>query len=285
MKKAFPNKVWLNGHWKSSKEATVSAFDRGFLLGDGIYDVIPYFHGEPFQLEAHMQRLQSGLDAIGLSCNIQSLPEIFKQAIDKEALSDVTSGVYVQITRGVAPRAHHYPEQYEPTLLVYAFPVHLPDRNNMAAIWLAEDERWHRCDIKSISLMANVKANNEAYTRGAYETVLIRDGKLTEGSHSSAFFVRDDTVITHPKNQFILPGITRQVVIDICKEKDISIREEALPVEELSTVDEAFLTGTTTQVLAVGTIQHKGGTWQIGKQPGPVTAEIQQAYYQQIKQL
>lgn len=285
MQKPYPKEVWLNGQWLPHDQATVSVFDRGFMLGDGVYEVIPCYNNRPFTLQEHLQRLQSGLRETAIAFDALSLQDHVAEAIDNAALPDGDGAVYMQITRGAAPRAHRFPAQSTPTVLIYAFPLTMKGfRLRMATTVISEDIRWHRCDIKSISLIANVRANEDAHSQGADENIFHRNGLMTEGSHTSLFLVRDGVVYTHPETPLILPGITRRVVIDLCHELEIPVREKAVPVKELAQMDEVFLTGTTAQVLAVGTIRNGMAACTPGDQAGPVTRRIQDAFLRRIQE-
>jgi D-alanine transaminase len=170
-------------------------------------------------------------------------------------------------------------------VLIYAFPLTMKGfRLRMAITVVSEDIRWHRCDIKSISLIANVRANEDAHSQGADENIFHRNGLMTEGSHTSLFLVRDGVVYTHPETPLILPGITRRIVIDLCHELEIPVREKAVPVEELAQMDEVFLTGTTAQVLAVGTIRNGMAACTPGDQATPVTRRIQDAFLRRVQE-
>ncbi len=284
MQKPYPKEVWLNGQWMPHDQATVSVFDRGFMLGDGVYEVIPCYNNRPFTLREHLQRLQSGLHETGITFDSLSLRDHIFEAIDKAALPDGDGAVYMQVTRGAAPRAHRFPAQSTPTVLMYTFPLALKGfEQRLATTVVSADVRWHRCDIKSVSLIANVMANENAYRQGADENIFHRNGVMTEGSHTSLFLVRDGVVYTHPETPFILSGITRRVVIDLCGELHIPVQEKAIPVEELAQMDEVFLTGTTVQVLAVGTIRNGAAVSTTGDQAGPLTRLIQAAFIRRVQ--
>src|SRR5690606_7210708 len=204
---------------------------------------------------------------------------------DAVSRNDHSSGiVYLQITRGVAPRTHYFPADTQPTVFVYAAPYAFDGfEKKLVNVVVTEDFRWHRCDIKSISLMANVLANEEAHQLEVAENIFHRGEYLTEGSHTSVFFVRDGVLFTHPEGGHILPGITRAVVLDIAKKLGVEVREEAVSLRELQWVSEAFLTGTTAQVTAIGTLRHHGEILQVGDgAAGPVTKRIQQAFMERI---
>jgi D-alanine transaminase len=251
-KKSFPKEVFLNGEWINPENAFISVFDRGFLLGDGIYEVTPFYEGKPFRLKDHLERLQYCLNEIEIEFDAFSLQEIMLEAVTRSGFLESDCAVYIQITRGVAPRTHFFPEEIQPAVLLYAFPAVLKGfENKQASVLVSEDLRWHRCDIKSISLLANIKANNEAHRLGLDENILVRDGFFTEGSHSSIFFLKNHRIFTHPEGPHILSGITRKVILEMCREMNLEISEIALPIDELKEVDEVFLTGTTTQILSV----------------------------------
>lgn len=282
MKKTYPNEVFLNGQWLAQEQATVSVFDRGFMLGDGIYEVIPYYQRKLFTLDEHIARLQYGLDQVGIAYDASMLKYPAAVALDRAGYDE--GAVYIQVTRGVAPRTHHFPAGAVPTVLLYAFAVSFGGfEQKCVDVMLSEEFRWQRCDIKSTSLMANVLANQAAHQAGVTEHILARQGLITEGSHTSVFFVRDNVVYTHPEGPHILPGITRRLVISLCQELAIPVREEAMATAQLSEVDEAFLTGTTSQVTAIGNIWVGDGQLALGTGGiGPITRRIQEAFIERI---
>lgn len=283
MKNSFPAEIYLNGIWTPQNHARVSVFDRGFLFGDGIYEVIPVYGNKAFTQNEHLLRMQEGLEAIGLSFDTSVFAEVILQAISRAKFAGGEGAVYLQVTRGMAPRAHRFPASITPTVIAYGFPVTLAGfERKLAHVILSLDERWHKCHIKSVSLLANVLSNQEAHHLGADENVMIREGYLTEGSHTNVFFVKKGVVYTHPTGSHILPGITRQLVLQLCEEYRIPIREEALHSSEISTMDEAFLTGTTTQILAIGRIMHQGEQSFVSHVTGPITKRLQEAFIHRI---
>lgn len=285
MKKHYPKEVFLNDRWIPASQATVSVFDRGFLLGDGIYEVIPFYRGKLFTLDEHLSRLQTGLTTVGMAYHVDQLRDTIAEAIAR--IGHPFGTLYIQITRGAAPRTHYFPDDAVPTVLLYASPfVFEGFEKKVVDVILSEDFRWHRCNIKSISLMANVLANNTAHQLGVAENVFHRGGYITEGSHTSIFFVREGVLFTHPEGEYILPGITRAVVLDIAKELGIEVCEEAVSTGDLLTVSETFLTGTTAQITAIGSFQMGGETLQMGEgYAGPVTRQIQQAFIKRVNGL
>jgi len=180
------------------------------------------------------------------------------------------------VTRGVAPRQHSYPGGIHPSVMMYAWPKTLPDINTAHASAVSmRDFRWSRCDIKSTSLLGNVMANQYAAGHQCYETLFEREGVITESSHCNVFFVKDDTVYTHPTGSYILDGISRQAVLELCRKLNMEVCLEGVPVSKLLTMDEAFLTGTSTQILALKEID---GHAFFKDEPGPVTRQLQQAF-------
>ena len=271
--------VYVNGHFSPKDQARISPDDRGFLFGDGVYESVRTFEGHLFRAAAHWRRLKNSLAAIG----IEGPPEAEVQTIAETLLerNDLRNGeatVYVQVTRGAAPRKHSYPQPaVPPTVYAFAASFAIPrdQYDSGTRVITVPDLRWARCDIKSISLLANVMANEAARAAGAHEAILVREGVVTEGSHSNFAAVRGGTLITHPVNQFILNGITRVVVLELCRELNIPVREVAVAEAELANLDEALLLGTTNDVMPVARINE----WTIGDgQPEAVTKRLQQAF-------
>ncbi|MCM4154520.1 aminotransferase class IV [Christiangramia antarctica] len=284
--KSYPEIVYFNGEWMKYDQAKISVFDRGFMFGDGIYEVTPFYEGKAFGLQEHLARLQYSMDEIMIELDAASLKPIMVEAISKSGLSSADAAVYIQVSRGVAPRTHYFPEDVEPTILIYAFPASLKAfENKQWSVLVSEDLRWHRCDIKSTSLLANVKSNTQSHRLGLDENLLLRNGLFTEGSHSTIFFIKNNVVYTHPEGPQILSGITRKFVMEICKELNIDVIEEAFPFSHLNTVDEAFLTGTTTQVMAVKEMFTDGNKIYDKPEIGSLTRKIQQAFIQKTRNL
>ncbi|MGV3704404.1 MAG: aminotransferase class IV [Arcticibacter sp.] len=283
MKKSFPKEVYLNGAWSAHDKAFVSVFDRGYLLGDGIYEVIPVYEGKPFAVGGHLERFQNGLKTVGIDFDVEELKPLILEAIGRSGLQNSDAAIYIQVTRGVAPRTHFFPEDVQPGVLLYAYPITLKGfEEKKASVIVTEDRRWHRCDIKSISLMANVLANNEAHKRGVAENLLARDGYVTEGSHTSVFFVKDGVLYTHPEDHHILPGVTRKVVISLCQELSLTVSEQALHVNDITSMDEIFLTGTTVQVTAVTSATMGDKEVYTAAEAGPLTRRLQKAFVERV---
>lgn len=278
-KKTYPDEVYFNGKWMPPGDAFISVFDRGFMLSDGVYEVTPFYKGDAFRMKDHLDRLKYSLRETGISFDVDSLEEVMNEALSRQELSTKDAAVYIQITRGVAPRTHFIPEDINPTILLYAYPVTLEGfEEKNAEVLVTEDLRWHRCDIKSISLLANIQANTVSHRKGLSETLLVRDGYFTEGSHSSIFFVKNDKLFTHPESPCILSGVTRKVIIELCEDLKIEVIEKAVHIDELVEVDEIFLTGTTTQVLAVKTLFSEDDKKIFKGKSNKITKRLQQAF-------
>ncbi len=279
MKAVFPDEVYLNGEWFPPQEARISVFDRGFLYGDGIYEVIPFYKGKSFLLEEHLNRLKYCLEQIQLDVNVDNIPELAHEALKRSGLSTEDSAVYIQITRGAHPRTHFIPENTDPSIFMYAFPARLEGFASRSwQVILSEDLRWHRCDIKSTSWMANAMANTRSHELGLDETILYRNEVITEGSHSSIFFIRDQEIFTHPEGPEILSGITRAFVIDLLAELNIPVIERPFKLEELAEADEVFCTGTTTQVMQVNEMWHDGTQVFYTPSKGAILKKLQKAF-------
>ena len=276
---AFPAKVYLNGEILDAADARISVFDRGFIFGDGIYEVMARIRGRFFYREAHMERLKGCLEKIEIRMDVGVLEREIPKLLSASGIDDGDCLLYIQVTRGVAPRQHSYPTGIAPTVMMYAWPKTLPEINHTpVSVVLQEDFRWSRCDIKMTSLLGNVMANEYAVRHHCYETVFERGGIVTEASHSNVFFVRDGSVFTHPADRHILDGITRQVVLGLCKKLGIDLRLEGIPVSELQYMHEAFLTGTSTQITPIGDID---GKVLFGETMGPVTRRLQEAFLEE----
>lgn len=280
---SFPDFVYLNGEIFPAVEAKISVFDRGFLFGDGVYEVMSQKQGVFFRKAHHLSRLKQSLEALQIKFDAENLFSDIPALLSATGLSTSDCLLYIQITRGIAPRQHAFPSEITPTVMMYAWPKSLPEINStLAKVVVQEEFRWSRCDIKSTSLLGNVMANQHASIQGSYETLLSRAGVITEASHCNVFFVKDGTVFTHPANNFILNGITRQAVLDLCIRKEIPFVEIGLRRDEIYSVDEAFLTGTSTQVMVISHIDNKV----IGKGlPGEITKALQMAFGEEKRKL
>lgn len=274
----MPDVAFLNGRFLPIADAVVSIEDRGFQFGDGIYEVLRTYQGRPFQLDAHLHRLDRSAHALALK---QPYPhsrwrQLVEEGISRAAYTEAK--IYLQITRGVAPRDHAYASDLVPTVVMTVREFHpLPERAQTAGVnaMTVEDMRWGRCDIKSINLLANVLARQEAKQGGVFETILLRDGLVTEGAVSNVIVVRNRSLITAPEGPHILSGVTRSVVLRLASQEGLPLHERYPSQDELYGADEVFLTGTTVEVLGVIRIDGK----LIGAgEPGPITRRLTERF-------
>jgi D-alanine transaminase len=271
---AYPSIVYLNGQFLPPTEAKVSAFDRGFVFGDGVYEVIPVFGGRLFRLPQHLVRLDNSLREIRLP-NPHTASEwqaIFERLMRENG--SVDQSVYLQITRGAAPRDHAFPAEVTPTVFAYAQPLKYPPSEQIASgisAITAPDIRWSRCDIKAIALLANALLRQQAVEAGASETILIRDGVVTEGAASNIFIVSGGRLVTPPKGPFILPGVTRDLVVEIARARGISCAEDRITEAQLFAADEVWMTSSTKEILPITRINDR--TISDGR-PGPMHARV-----------
>ncbi len=274
--------VYLNGKFKSKNEALISPDDRGFNFADGIYEVIKYYGGKPFRYADHMERLRRSLHEIRIDLeDFNQFETVFQTLLEQNGLSDQDSGIYLQISRGSHTRIHQFPENIKPTVYATAFPFSSKrdQLENGVKVITTEDIRWLRCDIKSISLLPNVIAAEKAHEQDAVEAIFIRNGIVTEGSHSSFMAVKGGVVYTHPDSNLILPGITKIVIREICKANNIKLVEEGILASELVSMEEMMIIGTGSEVTPV--VQLDESLVGNGK-PGPVTVFIQKKFFEQI---
>jgi D-alanine transaminase len=270
----MPDVACVNGQFMPLGEATVSVEDRGFQFGDGVYEVIRTYRGRPFELEAHLARLERSAQALDLpqpysrSEWTQYVLEGIKRAAYPEAK------IYLQITRGVAPRDHAFPLNVTATVVMTIREFHALSRQVQdTGVWamVIDDIRWGRCDIKSVNLLANVLARQQAKQARMFEAILVKDGRVTEGAVSNVMAVTGGTVITAPEGPLILSGITRAMVLELARKDGIPVQERAIPQTDLFGLDELFLTGTTVEVVGVVKVDDKV----IGAgRPGPITQRL-----------
>lgn len=279
--------VYLNGSFVPRAEARVSVDDRGFVFGDGVYEVIRAYDGRWFQAGPHLERLQRGLAGLQIAPTAATasaaLLAVAERLLAENGLRRGHATAYLQVTRGAAPRTHHFPPAgTPPTVFVAAAPLALKMEQceQGAAAITHPDQRWARCDLKTVNLLPNVLAKQAAVAAGAVEAVLIRDdGVVTEGSHSNVFAVVDGVLRTHPNSNRILPGITRDVLMGLAAEQGIAVREEALRAADLARVDELFICGTTTDVTPI--IRLDGQPVADGR-PGAVTRALYRALVERM---
>ncbi len=270
--------VFLNGEYMDESEAKVSVFDRGFLFGDGVYEVVPVVNSTILDREPFLERLERSLSEIELAWPIEKnkfltmIDELIKRNDIKEG------GVYMQVTRGVAPREFFYPENTPTTVMAFAFSksiINNPQAQTGLKVVTVKDIRWKRRDVKSIALLGQCMAKEEAHRAGAYEGWMVEDGFVTEGTSSSAYIVKDGKIITRPLSNSILPGIRRKLLIELANEHNIEIVERLFTVEEAYDADEAFLSSATTFVLPIVEIDGK----KIGSgKPGPLFEKMRKMY-------
>jgi D-alanine transaminase len=270
--------VYLNGNFVELANAQVSVLDRGFIYGDGVYELVPVYGGEPFRLPHHLARLQHSLDGIGLP-NPLSNPQweaLIRDLVARQPYAD--QGVYFQITRGVARRDHAFPRGVPPTVFMMSNPLSIPTREQIdhgVAVVTAEDNRWHRCDLKTISLLGNVLMRQLAAEANAVETVMFRDGFLTEASASNVLVVQDGTIVVPPKDNLILPGITYDAAVEFAHDVDVPVATRPVSKAEALAADEMWLSSSTKEVLAITTVD---GRPFAGGKPGPVFRKLWAAF-------
>ncbi|MDD3642618.1 MAG: aminotransferase class IV [Candidatus Krumholzibacteria bacterium] len=271
--------VYLDGRYMRCAEARISPDDRGFLFADGVYEVVRVYGGRLFEIGAHLDRLRRSLREIRIpSAAADGIDGICSGLIERCGLSQADATVYVQITRGAAPRGHAFPaDGTPPTVYVSAAAVDEPPDACALGIGaiLVPDTRWARCDIKSTALLPNVLARQMAVDRGAREALFIRDGVITEGTASTFCAVSSGSLLTHPLGERILPGITRTVVLRLCRELGIPAVERPVTVDSLSSIEEAMILSTTREIMPVTQID--GAAVGHGLR-GPVTRRLQEAF-------
>ena len=270
--------VYLNGAFLPIGDAKVSVLDRGFIYGDGVYEVIPVYGRKPFRMPHHLARLQRSLDGIRLpnphgDAEWTSLIEtiVARQPFDEQA-------VYLQVTRGVAKRDHAFPQGVAPTVFMMSNPLPTPTPDQVergVAVVTAEDNRWHRCDLKTTSLLGNVLMRQLAADANAAETVMFRDGFLTEASASNVLVVRAGTVVAPPKDNLILPGITYDAAAEFTRAAGVPFEIRPVTRDEALGADEMWLSSSTKEVLAVTTVD---GRPFAGGRPGPVFKRVHAAF-------
>ena len=270
--------VHLNGRFMPLEEATVPVLDRGFIFGDGVYEVIPVYSRRPFRLAEHLRRLQHSLDGIGLQ-NPHADAEwgaLLQQLIDQNEGED--QYLYLHITRGVAKRDHAFPKGVAPTVFMMSSLLVPPaaelKASGVTAI-TAQDNRWLRCDIKAISLLPNVLLRQQAVAAGTMEAVLVREGFMTEGSASNIFVVQNGVILAPPKNNLMLPGITYDLILELAAAEQMPFKVGPVPEAALRSADEIWLTSSTREVLPITVLDGKP----VGRgQPGPLFQRMDVLY-------
>ncbi len=271
--------VYLNGEYMKEDEAKISIFDRGFVFGDGVYEVVPVVRGVVLDKEPFLQRFNRSLSELelGWPMSQDKFLEMIGELIKRNDLSE--GGVYMQVTRGVAPRDFGYPKDIPATVMAFTFSKEIINSEKAkqgVKVVTVPDIRWKRRDIKSIALLGQCMAKEQASKQGAYEGWMVEDGFVTEGTASSAYIVKDGKIITRPLSNSILPGIRRKILLELAeKNDDIELEQRPFTVEEALDADEAFLSSATTFVLPI--IEIDGKTIGDGK-PGKIAKMMRQAY-------
>jgi len=275
--------AYLNGQFLPLADAKISVLDRGFVFGDGVYELVPVYSKKPFRLEEHLRRLQGSLDGIRLA-NPHDMVGWRDLILKLIALQDFADqSLYIQVTRGVAPRDHAFPKGVPPTVFMFAQPLVTATPEQKAAgvcAVTATDNRWLRCNIKAISLLANILLRQQAVDAGCAETVMLRDGFLTEGAASNIFVVKDGVLRAPPPSNLMLTGITYDVVLELAAAHGIPHEVRAISEAEVRDADELWMTSSTKEVMAI--VQLDGEPVGAGV-PGPL-AQRMEALYQTFKQ-
>lgn len=274
--------VYLNGSYLKHTEAAVSVADRGFVFGDGIYEVVRVVEGNFFMENEHLDRMDEGLSALKIDFDKKirdDIPSISRKLITENSLQQGESKVYIQVTRGaVWPRTHEFPDPpIQPTVYLSADPFKPHKKLHQSGVdaITVSDVRWSRCNLKTVNLLPNTLAKQQAKEAGVDSAVMIRDGVITESPNANIFGVKDGTLFTYPATNYILNGITRRAVISIAEKLNIPVNLIPISEQELFELDELFFSGTTTDIQPVTVVDGQN----IGNgKPGPVVKKIQKAY-------
>lgn len=273
--------VYLNGQFVLKDQAMVSVFDRGFLFGDGVYEVIPVYEQCLFSVEEHLTRLRRSLEQIDITLNQNDalLVQMMAQLLHHNGMRD--DSIYLQVTRGVEPtRQHCASADITPTIFACCLPhKRSTERHNGLKASIEADIRWQRCDIKAITLLANSLYYTQAQRRGIDDVILVRNGYVTEGVMSNIFIVKNSIIATPPADNFILPGISRQILISLAHTNELPLVERMITVDELFTADEIWTTNSTKEIAAITEVD--GKPVQNG-QPGPV-GDLMYSLFQDYK--
>jgi D-alanine transaminase len=278
--------VYFNGKFIPKEEVIISPDDRGFLFADGIYEVVRWYEGFFFDMNGHIARLKRSLRELRIKWNeADHFEDIAEKLIKQNKLDTQPAMVYLQVTRGAAIRSHSFPSpDITPTVYSYAwgFTPDLVAKKTGIKVMLKEDIRWSRCDIKSVALLANTISFQEACDKGLKECIFVRNGLITEGSHSNIFFIIDGTLFTHPESDYILSGVTRNNILRIAGKAGIKIREEAVHENMTSLIQEAFITSTSAEITPVIEL---GGNLLSDGFPGEHTRLIMKGFEAEIKSI
>lgn len=270
-------RVFLNGRLVPYRRAVVPVEDRGFIFGDGIYEVIRCYRGRPFRFDDHLRRLERYARALGLPLPYTraQLKRAVHRTLRANALGRAEASMYIQVTRGAAPRAHAFPSHARPTVLMIARPVLRRPREALrargAAAITLPDTRSGLADMKTLNLLPNVLAKQRAVARGAYEAIFVHDGLVTEGASTNVFIVRRGQVLTPPAKGEILAGVTRAVALRLARALRLPVRERRLTLRQVRNADEIFITASITEILPIVRLDGK----RVGTgQPGPITQRL-----------
>ena len=273
--------VYLNGRFLPEADAGISPLDRGFLFADAIYEVVRYDRGRPYRLAEHLERMREGLAAIRIAATTDFFEAAGQRLLAENGLLEKDAFVYAQVSRGAAPRYHAFPpEGTTPTVFAFAREVDPPPAAAGGRAILLTDERWGRCDIKSVMLLPNVLAAQTAREAGAVDAILVRDGFALEGTKANLFVVAKGVLRTAPNGPRILPGVTRSAAIAAARRIGLTVEERAFTVEEMYAAQEVFLASTTLWTYPLVAVEERpvGG----GK-PGPVARMIREALHEEFR--
>lgn len=270
--------IMTQGSFAHKDSLLVPYEERAVQFGDGVYEVIRVYDGKPYLLEEHIERLYRSLDAIRIKLNIDypTLIKLLQDLLEKNNMSS-DGNIYLQVSRGSAPRAHVFPENTEPNIFAYVYDQtrHLEKLVNGVHAISLPDERWANCHIKSLNLLPNILAKQTAQENSCYEAILQVDGKVTEGSSSNIYLVKDGNIYTHPATKSILHGCVRMAVERFSHQLNIPFNEEAFTIEDISSADELFLTSSTSEVIPIVKVDnHAVADGKVGE----ITKKLQEAY-------
>lgn len=274
--------VYVNGEYAPEEAAKISVFDRGFIFGDGVYEVVPVVAGKLVDRDYFLERLDRSLSELSITwpCSQRGYLDILQELISRNELTE--GFVYSQVTRGIADRDFAFPADTDPSLVAFTSAMNLlnnPLAESGITVTTSEDIRWKRRDIKSLNLLAQCLAKQDAHSKGANEGWMVEDRFVTEGVSSSAYIIKDNKIITRPLSNLILPGIRRRTLIEITEREGIELEQRLFTIEEAIQADEAFISSATTIVLPVVSID--GETIADGK-PGAITAKLRKLYIERL---
>ena len=275
--------AYVNGVFSEQEKAQISIMDRGFLFGDGVYEVIPVYDGQLFMIEAHLKRLQHSLDSVLIKPqqNAEEISDILNQVIQRNGGGDMH--VYLQFTRGSTPqRQHDIPIDAKATIVAFTLPMRKPNpekvRQGVCAVTL-DDIHWQRCDIKAITLLPNVLLNHQAITQGADTSILIKDGYAIEGTASNIFIVQKNKIVTSPLGRHILNGITRQACIELARSQGYIVEETLIPKADIYQADEIWMTSSTKEITPIIEVDKQAIN---GGVAGPIWEKLYQLFQEQL---